>query len=360
MLHHHSDEQNTGLNSGTSSTFTSTTAPTYNQTATTSTFADREIIGDKIDRKGTYEESLPKHSHVPLASTASSTRTVSSSMTPIGSTSSTLTSSSLPATSSSTTTTTQVKSIPATVTPITTTVTPISEQTQTRVVSAPVQTERVAKPTVVHEHIIPIQKEEIQPVIYREREQLDVKQVTERLHETKIQPTVIENRNLAPEVRADVVMRGAPITPNLVAPSSQIEQTRSSTVVHAPIVQETIKRTVIEEVQPVLEREVIAPTIIKEVKPIYEKIVEAPRVFRETLPVRELGVSGAQTQFVESGFQHPNVLNQQPLLNQQAAPLGAQSSLTGKIVNAAERKLEQKQFENNTGLNTQSSSSTAL
>jgi hypothetical protein len=152
---------------------------------------------------------------------------------------------------------------------------------------------------VVQERIHPIQKEEIQPVIHREREQLDVKQITEMLHETKINPTLVEQRELAPEIKVPVIMRGAPILPNTVAPSSTVDAVKSSQVIHAPIIEETIKRTIIEEVQPVLERDVITPTVIKEVKPIYEKIVEAPHVERVFLAERELGVTGS-CNFIET------------------------------------------------------------
>jgi len=157
---------------------------------------------------------------------------------------------------------------------------------------APVQVQLVQKDVVVHEHIHPVEKEEIQPVIYREREQLDVKQITQQLHETQIQPTLVQQRELAAEVRAPIVERGAPIQENLVLPSTDRDATMRSVQVHAPIVNETIKRTVIEEIQPVLERDVIQSTLIQETKNIYEKVIEAPTVYRETVVVQDRGVNG--------------------------------------------------------------------
>ena len=59
-----------------------------------------------------------------------------------------------------------------------------------------------------------------------------------------------------------------------------------------PIVQETIRKKIIEEIQPVIYRQVIAPKLIKEVKPIYEKVVEAPVVSYATLPARYTGGAG--------------------------------------------------------------------
>ncbi|PRP83829.1 hypothetical protein PROFUN_08944 [Planoprotostelium fungivorum] len=158
----------------------------------------------------------------------------------------------------------------------------------TTVIAEPLNVKHVEKDVVVHEHIHPVEKEEIQPIIHREREQMEVRQITERLHETEIQPTLIEKRDLAPEVREVMVERSAPIPENIVLPSVSVDATLRSVETHAPIVNEVIKKTVIEEVQPVLEKDVIVPTIIQETKPIYEKIVEAPVLIREELPVREI------------------------------------------------------------------------
>jgi len=127
-------------------------------------------------------------------------------------------------------------------------------------------------------------------VIHREREQLEVKQITEQLHETRIQPTIIQQRELQPEYKPAVTMRSAPIAPNFHAPSVKVDNVRASQVVHAPIIEETIRKTIIEEIQPVLNRDVIVTTVIHEMRPIYEKIIEPPRVERVLLPERELGV----------------------------------------------------------------------
>ncbi|PRP75741.1 hypothetical protein PROFUN_09165 [Planoprotostelium fungivorum] len=158
----------------------------------------------------------------------------------------------------------------------------------TTVIAEPLNVKHVEKDVVVHEHIHPVEKEEIQPIIHREREQMEVRQITERLHETEIQPTLIEKRELAPEVREVMVERSAPISENIILPSVSVDTTLRSVETHAPIVNEVIKKTVIEEVQPVLEKDVIVPTIIQETKPIYEKIVEASVLIREELPVREV------------------------------------------------------------------------
>jgi len=164
---------------------------------------------------------------------------------------------------------------------------------QTGLVRAePTVIETIQKDVVVHERIHPVQKEEIQPVIYREREQLDVKQVTQLLHETQIQPTLVQQRELAPQVREAVVERSAPITENYVAPSREVDATLRSQVVHAPIVNEVIKKTIVEEIQPVLERDIIQSTVIQNTQPIFEKFVDAPQVYRETRVVQDRGIVG--------------------------------------------------------------------
>lgn len=99
----------------------------------------------------------------------------------------------------------------------------------------------------------------------------------------------METRELAPEYREAIVEKAAPIMENVVLPTTEIDAVQRSTVVHAPILNEVIKKTIIEEVQPVLERDVIVPTVVQNTQPIYEKIVEAPVVYREVREVKELG-----------------------------------------------------------------------
>ncbi|PRP84295.1 hypothetical protein PROFUN_07596, partial [Planoprotostelium fungivorum] len=95
----------------------------------------------------------------------------------------------------------------------------------------------------------------------------------------------------------------AAITENFVAPSRSIDAVSRTQVVHAPIVQEIIKKTVIEEIQPVLERDIIQSTVIQNTQPIYEKIVEAPTVYKSTTIVQDRGFVGGDIAMLESqGF----------------------------------------------------------
>jgi len=185
---------------------------------------------------------------------------------------------------------------------------------------APLHKEVIQKDVVVHERIHPVQKEEIQPVIYREREQLDVKQVTQMMHETQIQPTLVQRAELPAERREAIIERGAPIAENYIAPSREVDATTRTQVVHAPIVEEVIRKTVVQEVQPVLERDVYTPVAVQTTQPIYEKIVEAPIVHREVREVRELGTrssTGYVQQEVVSGRRLSASHNDQLAMQQQ-------------------------------------------
>lgn len=155
--------------------------------------------------------------------------------------------------------------------------------------SQPDRLETIQKEQVVREHIHPVVKEEIQPVVYREREQTDVKQVTQMLHETQIQPTRVEERQLPAEYRGNVYQNRMSVQENIVLPSRDVVQTSHSRTIHEPIVNETIKRTVVEEIQPVVERDVYEPRLVQTQRPIYEKIVEAPIVTRQVISTQELG-----------------------------------------------------------------------
>ncbi|PRP80475.1 hypothetical protein PROFUN_11697 [Planoprotostelium fungivorum] len=184
--------------------------------------------------------------------------------------------------------------------------------------------ETIQKDVVIQERIHPVEKEEIQPIIYREREQLDVKQVTQMLHETQIEPTIIQQRELPAERREAIIERGAAIEENIILPSVHRDATLRTQQIHAPIVEETIKRTVIEEIQPVLERDVFVPTVIQNTQPIYEKIVEAPTVYRE---VRDMRVQS--TEFVQPA-----------LYTQPALPVYTQPAVRETIVVPSAPKVE--------------------
>jgi hypothetical protein len=161
--------------------------------------------------------------------------------------------------------------------------------------------ERVEKPVVVHEKILPSQRTEVQPVIHRDREQVEVHKVVQPLHERDIAPTQHQYMQLpaenyqsrAPDTEfqnqyRDVSSRIQPET--ITAPMTREQIQRP------PIIEETIHKKIIEEVQPVLYRETFRPVVVEATKPIYERVFEAPRLVEETRPMVDLGTKTLQGQ----------------------------------------------------------------
>eukprot|EP01117_Protostelium_nocturnum_P003985 TRINITY_DN15252_c0_g1_i1.p1 TRINITY_DN15252_c0_g1~~TRINITY_DN15252_c0_g1_i1.p1 ORF type:complete len:272 (+),score=111.51 TRINITY_DN15252_c0_g1_i1:264-1079(+) len=163
-----------------------------------------------------------------------------------------------------------------------------------------VEVQKIEKPMVVHEHIHNLEKEEIQEVIYREREQTEVVQMTQPLKELEVMDTLVKTVQLEPQYRPTVIQNAAPIPSNEVIPSRIVEDTLASSQRLEPITRETIKKTVFEEITKVISKDIIAPTLICETLPIYERIVEAPIYICKELPVEELGLLSRLPSSIES------------------------------------------------------------
>jgi len=144
---------------------------------------------------------------------------------------------------------------------------------------------------VIHEKIFPYEREEIQPVIHRDREQTEVIQVEAPTYEREIRPMTILEKQLPAEMMPE--MRESTKESDLIYEEfaklhhSTLERApmQHNVIQKPPIVEEHIKKTVIEEIQPIIHKEVLEPHLIRETKPIYEKVVEAPTITRV---VREL------------------------------------------------------------------------
>jgi len=164
---------------------------------------------------------------------------------------------------------------------------------------APVIVEKIEKPTIVHEVYKTEEVVQIQPVIEREREQLDVYEVVQPMREREVIATEVRQAMLPAQTRAVVVEDNSAYLAARSAPTDfstrEVVATRSQVVENAPIIHETIHHRVIEEVQPVIYKEIDRPILIKETLPIYEKIVEAPHSHHTVLPMRDLGVRTVTT-----------------------------------------------------------------
>ncbi|PRP87026.1 hypothetical protein PROFUN_04762 [Planoprotostelium fungivorum] len=203
--------------------------------------------------------------------------------------------------------------------------------------------ETVQKDVVVQERIHPVmnskcrvanvtkvEKEEIQPIIYREREQLEIRQITREEHERTVEATIVQQNTLAPNV-LPVKFEGSTeaVTREIYESSSLIEVAQRQQVTLPAKVVDTTVYTNVVEVQPVIQRNILEPVTILQTRPIYEKIVEAPvLVQRQAIEVHEMGTftgrkdianSDAFIQDYISGLHVSKNISQAPA---SSAPLG--------------------------------------
>jgi len=136
----------------------------------------------------------------------------------------------------------------------------------------------VTKETV-HEH----RREEITPVIEREREETHVQQVVQPIVDSR-QETVHSASAAAPVERAvveDVGEADARRYQSNKSAHKSYSETRDAgteSVMNAPILNERVHRHNVVEVQPVIEREVQRENVIHTQQPIAERFVAAPKV----------------------------------------------------------------------------------
>jgi len=180
-------------------------------------------------------------------------------------------------TTATTTTTTSTPMVECT-----TVCTPVAATATTATVTQ-LPTEHIERPAVIHERIRKEEVEEIQPVIHREHDRTEVHQVVQPMYEGQIDATNVLQKELAAEYRP-VLTRGTYVSAPLEKSTVEFEQAERLRVEKAPIIMETERKKIIEEVQPVVYKEIVQPTLIKETLPIYEKIVEAPVVVKEVRP----------------------------------------------------------------------------
>jgi len=166
----------------------------------------------------------------------------------------------------------------------------------------PARIEVREKPAVVQEVIKPGVREEIQPVIHRQREQLEIREEVQPIYEKTVRGTIFEERQLAPEMRPEVRMGQMPVLAEGPRSSVFVENEQRQMFVNAPIVEEVVHKKIVEEIQPVIHREVIAPRIIRETQPIFEKVVEAPIVSYTTLAPRYVGESTQFSSYNNTNF----------------------------------------------------------
>lgn len=199
-----------------------------------------------------------------------------------------------------------------------------SHQSNVPITKVQLPTQIFQQTPVIHEEIRGEQVEEITPVKNIERLTTNVVQLTQPLYDTETLPVQYQERNLTSKILPDIStpVKSAPIqwdhsTVNYV-------DTANVVVEKAPVVMETEKRQIIEEIQPVIYKETIVPTVIRSTQPVYQKVIEGTRYSQEVLPPQQLSNSSY------SGYGHHqqggNLGNQQGgnLGNQQGGTLGNQ------------------------------------
>jgi hypothetical protein len=198
------------------------------------------------------------------------------------------------------------------------------------------------KPPVIREIVHPSEKHEVNPIIYREREQTEIRQVEQPIYETLRRPTIVIEKALPAENRPVIQPQATDFDlkyrEGLDKYKSSVEYApvETETITKPPVVIETIRKHVREEIQPVIFREIYEPHVIKETRPIYEKIIEAPTLFRVSKQPLQKGevFLTSDTLPQTTGYMGQNVMGQSttPLPSQYSQQIPIQSQPMGQFL----------------------------
>jgi len=175
----------------------------------------------------------------------------------------------------------------ATLTPVT--MNPVLESFPAQTIMGtemPINFVKEERPAVVKERILQMEEECIQPFIHREVEKREIHEILQPIHERQVLAPTFEEKELQAEFRP-VIGGYAPRQASIISPSVEYATKERTQIVKPPIIEETIRKTIIEEVQPVIHREVVKPHIIRQTQNIYEKILEPEVILKETRPMIE-------------------------------------------------------------------------
>jgi len=175
--------------------------------------------------------------------------------------------------------------------------------------------EKFEKAPVFHERIRKEEVEEVQPVIHREHDRTEVHQIVQPMYQGEVTPAQYLEKQLPSEI-LPTVTRGVYTPSPMEANTTEFAEIERMKVEKTPIVVETEKKKIIEEVQPVIYKETVQPTIIRETKPIYEKIIEAPVIvkeIREPIKMHTLPHTQQQQALPQQSLQSPQAFPQQQM-----------------------------------------------
>jgi hypothetical protein len=142
--------------------------------------------------------------------------------------------------------------------------------------------ERKEVAPVIHERIRREEVEEITPVIHREREKTEIHKVIQPVHTSEVRQVLTEEASLP--ARFSEMRTPGMVCPPSVLPRREEMAAQKMRIEKAPVIIETERKKVIEEVTPVVYKDIVEPHITRVTQPIYEKIIEGEVYVSETRP----------------------------------------------------------------------------
>ncbi|KAJ3011734.1 hypothetical protein HKX48_006690 [Thoreauomyces humboldtii] len=153
----------------------------------------------------------------------------------------------------------------------------------------PTLVEQDVKDAVVHETIASVEREEIQPVVERVREQTEIQQIVQPILDVQTEAPTVEHVELAEEQHKYREKANEEDVNRYVTQAEAFQdEVREEEVVHEkvylePIIKAVVKKKIITEIQPVIERVVHKTHIIEETQHVKETFVKAPVVHEQQI-----------------------------------------------------------------------------
>jgi len=189
----------------------------------------------------------------------------------------------------------------------------------------PESTVAVSKEAILQETIKPVETIEVQPVIHRQREQMELHQINENINQTEVLPTVYRDKELPAQFVGEFREDDKKVTEKYLEANSELRNTmdvdvvKRIRIVKEPIVEEHVHKTIVEVVQPIIHKETFAPVIIRETLPLYEKVVEAPTL---SIEERSINLGVKVDPQIESKISEDKLFQVDQIIREKVADLG--------------------------------------
>lgn len=155
--------------------------------------------------------------------------------------------------------------------------------------------EKSELPTAIKEKILPSERIEIQPVLKREREQLEIHHIQQPITEHLIHRVEVKEEVLPTKDIGEFKEEGVGYTHQPEKSEVEVAPFERETIRLPPIVEERVRKKIVEEIQPVIYRQTEQPHVIRKTQPVIERVVDAPVVTREVLPTKDWGSHYVET-----------------------------------------------------------------